>query len=181
MILFFGPQGSGKGTQAELLSKKYNWPCLSVGDLLRNSDDPEIHKCQQQGALVSNDKVNEVLVKAIDEHKIDDNFILDGYPRQIEQAEWLIGECQKHKISIDAVIVFDVEKSELLKRMALRGRHDDTPESIEKRLSIYYQESLKVLDYMEQNNVKVCHVDGLGAVEDIHDRVISVVKECKLA
>lgn len=181
MILFFGPQGSGKGTQAELLSKKYNWPCLSVGDLLRSSNDPEIHDCQQRGVLVSNDKVNEVLTSAIQEHKADDNFILDGYPRQVEQAQWLTEECKKLQIAIDAVIVFDVEKEELLKRMALRGRHDDTPESIEKRLSIYYQESMKVLDYMEQNNVKVCHVDGLGLVEDIHDRVLNVIKECKLA
>lgn len=180
MILFFGPQGSGKGTQAELLANKYNWPCLSVGDLLRNSKNPEIHEYQQKGMLVPDEKVNEVLIKAIEEHKLDDNFILDGYPRQIEQAQWLIEECHKLEISIDAVIVFDVEKNELLKRMALRGRSDDTPKSIETRLAIYYQESTKVLEYLEKNDVKVCHVDGLGAVQDIHDRVLDAVKLCKL-
>lgn len=181
MILFFGPQGSGKGTQAELLSDKYNWPCFSVGELLRRSKDSEIYEYQQKGMLVPDEKVNQVLVSAIEDHKLDKNFILDGYPRQLEQAEWLVKECQQLQISIDAVIVFDVVKNELLKRMALRGRSDDTPESIETRLSIYYQESTKVLEYLEKNGVKICHVDGLGSVQDVHERVLEAIKSCRLA
>jgi adenylate kinase len=180
MILFFGPQGSGKGAQADLLSKSQNWPNLSIGELLRNANDPEIHSYQQQGLLVPAEKVNEILGKTLDEEVSLENFILDGYPREVVQAQWLIDNCAKRNISIDAMIVLDVEKTELLKRLSLRGRHDDTPESIEKRLSIYYQESEKVMDFLKQKGVKAFHIDGIGTMEEVHDRVMEALASCKL-
>lgn len=180
MILFFGPQGSGKGTQADLLYKKLNWPYFSVGEILRNSNDPEIHTYQQQGLLVPSEKVNELLKKTLVTHIVDNNFILDGYPRELSQAKWLIETCKDQGISIDLLIMLDVDKDESLKRLELRGRHDDTPESIETRLAIYYRDSEKILNYIKDQGIVVAHVNGAGTVEEVHERIIKELKACRL-
>ena len=105
---------------------------------------------------------------------------MDGYPRQIDQAHWLVDECASLNIPIQLAINFDVNMEELLKRMELRGRDDDTPESINERLATYHKEIDPILSFLAETGAKAVHVDGVGTIEQIHDRVLSELSKCKL-
>lgn len=180
MILFFGPAGSGKSAQAQMLVDNKNWAWLSMGQLLRDTSDTEVHEFQKSGVLVPFEKTNQVLGEALDKLSSTDKIILDGYPRQMDQAVWLIENCKSRELPIELAINFDVNMEELLKRMELRGRDDDTPESINKRLEIYHKEIDPILNLLSQSGVKVVHVDGVGTYEEIHERVMKELVECKL-
>jgi adenylate kinase len=181
MILFFGPAGSGKSAQAQLLVDNEGWAWLSMGQLLRDTTDPEVHEFQRKGVLVPIEKVNQVLDEALDKSASVSKLILDGYPRRMDQVQWLSENCKSRGLPINLAINFDVDMEELLKRMELRGRDDDTPESINERLAIYHKEIDPILTFLSQNGTKVVHVDGVGTFEQIHDRVMKELVECKLA
>lgn len=180
MILFFGPAGSGKSTQAQMLVDNFGWKWLSMGQLLRDTEDAEVHKIQKIGALVPIEKVNQVLDEALLKISPDEKIVLDGYPRQLDQAVWFIDKCKLHGIKIGLAVNFDVHMEELLERMELRGRIDDTPESIAMRIKIYHTEIDPILNLLSKNNIKVVSVDGIGTPEEIHSRVVKELKECKL-
>lgn len=171
MIIFFGPAGAGKSVQGQILSARHGWRWLSAGQLLRDSHDPELLKEMSSGDLVSEDRVNEVMKNALVNAKDIDNVILDGYPRQLTQAQWLIDTEPHHERSIKMVVVLEVPKGEILRRLKVRGRADDTPEVIEKRLQIYRQEIYPILDYLNDLGIYITHLDGTGTVGQVHDRI----------
>jgi len=181
MILFFGPAGSGKSAQAQMLVDGNDWKWLSSGQLLRDTPDEEVHEYQRKGVLVPIEKVNEVLAAALELHKNDKKLLLDGYPRSVDQAHWLMDKCKSIGIPMELAINFNVNVEELMKRMELRGRNDDTPESINERFAIYHRESDPIFNLFMENGIKVVQVDGVGSYEEIHDRVLKVLSECKLA
>lgn len=180
MILFFGPAGSGKSAQAQLMVDNEGYCWLSMGQLLRDTPDEEVHEYQRKGILVPFEKTNEVLSAALDEHKNDEKLLLDGYPRSLVQAEWFLEKCRSIGLSIQLAINIDVNTEELLKRMELRGRNDDTPESIKERLGIYERESSQYFELFKKNGIKVVHVDGVGPLEEIHDRVMKELMACNI-
>jgi adenylate kinase len=171
MIIFFGPAGAGKSVQGQILSARYGWRWLSAGQLLRDSKDTELITEMQTGNLVSEEKVNEIMKQALVGAKDIDKVILDGYPRQLSQANWLIETEPEHERSINLVVVLEVPKSEILRRLHVRGRADDTPEVIEKRLQIYRQEVYPILDFLNDKHIPIVHLDGTGTVGQVHDRI----------
>jgi adenylate kinase len=180
MILFFGAAGSGKSDQAKKMVDNEGWFWISTGQLLRDTTDPEVHELQQKGALVPIEKVNQVLAEALDKKAPAEKLVLDGYPRQIDQANWLVENCASRNIKIKMAFNFNVDMKELLKRMDLRGRSDDTPESINERLAIYHKEIDPILEFLSDKGVKVVHVDGNGTREDVHNRVMAEFENFKL-
>ena len=179
MILFFGPAGAGKSVQGQMLAEKEGWPWISTGKLFRESQDPEIQRIIAQGILISSEITQNLLAETLKETR-KQQIILDGFPRKIEQAEWLCNHQKDYDYTIDLVIVVDVTKEEILKRLALRGRVDDDPSIIESRLNIYHQEVDPILDYLTKQGVPVVHVDGIGQVDDIHELVVKEVATAKL-
>lgn len=171
MVLFFGPAGAGKSVQGQILAARHGWRWLSSGQLLRDNKDPEIHEMMRQGKLAVPDKVNEIIADAIYRAESIDTLILDGFPRLLEQAQWLVESQAKHSRSIQLVVVLDVPKEEVVKRLAIRGRADDTESVIAERLAIYESEIQPILDYLASQDIKVAHVDGVGTVGEVHDRV----------
>ena len=181
MVIIFGPAGSGKSVQGQILAARQSWRWLSMGQLLRDTPDEEVHEFQRQGVLVPIAKVNQVLGDALTEAASVEKLLLDGYPRRMDQAQWLLDKCAALKIPITLAINFDVDLEELLKRMQLRGRDDDTPEAINERLAIYNSESSPIFELYAKNGTKIVHVNGVGSIEEIHDRVMKELVECKLA
>ncbi len=177
MILFFGSAGSGKSTQAQMMVDDGGWSWVSTGQLLRDTTDKEVHEFQKKGVLVPIEKVNQVLAETLDKEAPAKNLILDGYPRQLDQALWLLENCKSRGINIDLAINFDVDMEELLNRMNSRGRVDDTPEAINSRLAIYHEEIDPILDVLSSSGVKVVHINGIGAREDIHIRTSEVISK----
>ncbi len=181
MIVFFGPAGAGKSVQGQMLAARQGWRWLSAGQLLRDTHDLELIKEMQTGKLVSSEKVNELMGDALERAKSINHVILDGFPRELSQAKWLIETQPKHGRSIQLVIVLEVPKSELLKRIEVRGRLDDTPEAVDERLKIYRTEMYPILSYFTEQGVNIVHIDGTGTVGQVHDRIMEELVACKLA
>lgn len=178
MIIFFGPAGAGKSVQGQILSARYGWRWLSAGQLLRDTHDAELLKAMSTGELVHNDIANKVMLNALKRSKDIDHVILDGFPRELSQAKWLLANEPEHERSIAAIVVLEVPKSELVRRLTLRGRADDTPESIERRLQIFRTEIYPILAYFNERHVHIVHIDGTGTVGQVHDRIVEELKSC---
>lgn len=180
MIVFFGPAGAGKSVQGQILAARHNWRWLSSGQLLRDSRDSEIVEQMRTGALVGGDLINNVMADALERAKDIDRVILDGYPRKLEQARWLIETQPRHERSIGLAVVLEVPRTELEKRLKVRGRIDDTSEVIEERLNIYRQEIYPILTFLTEEKVKIAHIDGTGTVGEVHDRIEAELSALKL-
>lgn len=181
MIIFFGPAGAGKSVQGQMLAARQGWRWLSAGQLLRDTHDIELIKEMQTGQLVSPERVNALIGGALSRAKTIDRVILDGFPRQLAQAQWLVESQPHHERDIKLVIVLEVPRSELLKRLEVRGRADDTPEIIDERLKIYRTEMYPVLSYLTEKGVNITHIDGNGTVGQVHDKITAELEAHKLA
>lgn len=171
MIIFFGPAGAGKSVQGQILSARHGWRWLSVGQLLRDTHDPELIHQMQTGELVDETRVNDILKNAFLNAKDIERVILDGFPRQLTQAKWLVDSQPEHERSVSMIVVLEVPKPEILKRLKVRGRVDDIPEVIEERLHLYRKEIYPILDYFTDKKVYITHIDGTGTVGQVHDRI----------
>lgn len=180
MIVFFGPAGAGKSVQGNLLAARNDWRWLGAGQLLRDSKDPELLARMSTGKLVEPEIVNRVMGDALSRAGNVKKVILDGFPRQLAQAKWLIENQKNHNRKVDLVIVLEVPRSELMRRLEIRGRLDDTPEVIDERLRIYRQEMYPVLNYFNENGVQIAHIDGTGSVGQVHDRIMEEIEACDL-
>ncbi len=174
MIVFFGPVGAGKSVQGQMLGTRFNWQWISTGNIFRASQDPDVQATIAAGQLISSEQTYHVLGEAL-EHVRHMQIILDGFPRKKEQAEWLLQNQATYDFNVDLVIVIDVAKEEILKRLASRGRVDDDASVIEDRLAIYHSEVDPILTYLTDNNVAVVHVDGVGDVDAIHEAIVNQI------
>lgn len=163
--------------QGQILAARHGWRWLSSGQLLRDSRDPAILEEMRSGGLVGVDTVNSILLDAIKRAESIDKVIIDGFPRQLEQAQWLVDSQKDHARSIQIAVVLEVPQAEVERRLQLRGRVDDTKEAIKERLAIYRQEIYPILTYFSDEQIPVIHVDGVGTVGQVHDRVESALVE----
>lgn len=173
MIILFGLAGSGKGTQGKILSEIFGWRWLSVGEAIRQTG--EYKEIIDNGELIPDTEVIKLMDRQIKKAE-DEGFdvILDGYPRDVEQAKY-ITETMADKL--DGAIILEVPKDELLERLALRGRDDDKERaSIERRFEIYEQNIYSILPLLEAKNIPIERVDGVGTVEEVTARLKNVVK-----
>ena len=181
MIIFFGPAGAGKSVQGQMLAARNGWRWFSAGQLLRDTHDMELITAMQTGQLVESDRVNRLMGEAIKRSKNIDQLVLDGFPRELSQAKWLVENQPHHERDISMVVVLEVPRSELMKRLEVRGRADDNPEAIDERLKIYRTEIYPILTYLTDKNVRITHIDGTGTVGQVHDRIVEELEACKLA
>ena len=176
VVVFLGPPGSGKGTQAVLLAEKQGLRHLSTGDLLREAMKSgsllgkKAARYVNEGELVPDDLVSGLVGERIVENAGD--FLLDGYPRNRSQAEDLDGIVTDADQEITVSILLDVPDDELIHRLAERGRTDDTPTTVRQRLNVYQAETMPLINFYEAKGILV-HVDGVGSIEDVHARVMS--------
>jgi adenylate kinase len=180
-LILFGPPGSGKGTQSAKIVEKYGLVHLSTGDLLRKElklKTPLGLEAQQfidKGQLVPDEVVMGMISSALDENAEAKGFLFDGFPRTEAQAEGLDKLLALKKSAISLVLFLEVDEEELIKRLINRGktsgRTDDSDESIQrKRQEVYKRETLPVAAHYEKLK-KVVHVNGMGSVEEIFERL----------
>lgn len=176
MILFFGPPGAGKSVQGQLLAARHGWRWLSTGQLLRDTRDTGLLSDMHSGRLVETERVNTIISSALKRSKDIDHVILDGFPRKLEQAQWLVDTQPEHERSISLIIILEVPKDELVRRLKLRGRADDEEQVIAERLQIYREEIYPILTYLTEQRVHIAHIDGNGLVGQVHDRIEAEVE-----
>ncbi len=167
--------------QGQILAARMGWRWLSAGQMLRDTHDPTVMQAMHEGKLLPHETITRIVGEAIKRAGDIDQLILDGFPRQLEQAQWLITSQQEHGRAIGIVVVLEVPREELLKRLAIRGRADDTPEAIDVRLTAYRQEMYPILGYLTEQNIPVVHIDGVGTVGEIHDRIFAELQSRGLA
>lgn len=160
-----------------MLAVRQGWKWLSTGEMLRESKDPEVIKVLKSGELVSDELTYEVFDAAIRDAKAKnyEKTIVDGFPRTKEQAEWLAEYMEKNGETIDLVVVLEVPESEIMKRLEKRGRMEDTPETIARRMNIYRQKMYPVLGSFAEEGIKIIHLDGTGTAGEVHDRIYAEV------
>lgn len=179
MILLFGPTGAGKSLQGQMLAVRRGWKWLSTGEMLRQSNDPEVITTLKSGELVGDDLIYQVFEDAVQDarNKKYPNIIVDGFPRTKEQAAWLAEYMQKMGEKIDEVIVMEVSEDEIMRRLEKRARMEDTPETIARRMTIYRQKMYPVLGIFAEDGVRIAHLNGEGTAGTVHDRISSEVEQ----
>jgi adenylate kinase len=183
-IVFFGPNGSGKGTQAGLLKTELGIPHISTGDLLRaavKAGTPLGLKAKvvmEAGQLVSDEIVLGMLEERLSQMDAQAGFILDGYPRNLAQCSALEGLLDRLQQPLDVAIQLDVPDSAILARCELRfaaeHRPDDDPAIVRKRLDIYREQTAPVAQHFADIG-KLKHVDGVGGLQDVFQRILAAL------
>jgi adenylate kinase len=169
-ILLLGPQGSGKGTQAKLISAHYGIPHVATGDMLREAiaEGTELGRrvepILERGDLVPDDLMISLIRERLSRGDTADGFVLDGFPRTMNQAEAL--DAMLREIGRELTVVFELMLSDdecvarLLRRAQLEGRTDDTPETVRRRLEIYHKETEPLVEhYRATGNLVVIHAE----------------------
>lgn len=180
-IVFIGPPGAGKGTQAERMIDRYTLAHLSTGDMLRAARDARTEvglkadKYMSAGQLVPDDVIVAIIAERLQAPDCGSGYLLDGFPRTIAQAEALDRMLVEKGTPLDTVLELRVPEEELFRRLAGRGRADDTPDVIRQRLVAYRRQTEPLLDYYGKRGLlKV--VDGLGTVDQIFARIKEVLE-----
>lgn len=179
-VIFLGPPGCGKGTQAKLLGPKLEVPAVSTGDMLREAvrEGTELGRrakaIMEAGELVPDDVVIGLIRERIAAPDAGRGFLLDGFPRTVEQASALDRLLAGNGISLDAVVNLLVPETtlveRLLRRAASEGRSDDRPETVAERLRVYRQKTAPLVDYYRGQGI-LFDVDGSGDIGEIAGRI----------
>jgi len=174
-LVLLGPPGAGKGTQAIQLAEKLGVPQISTGDLFRHNISTgtelglEAKKYLDAGDLVPATLTNALVDDRLNAADVAEGFILDGFPRSVEQAQALAEMLKKRGLKLDAVVEFRVPEDELVARLQGRGRADDTEEVIRNRMKVYRDETAPLLDFYA---TELKTVDAVGAVDEVFARAL---------
>jgi adenylate kinase len=180
-VVLVGPPGAGKGTQAATLSDKLGVPHISTGDLFRQHINAgtelgrQVKGILDSGRLVPDELTVGLLRDRLDEPDTEDGFLLDGFPRNVKQADLLSRILAERDEKLDAVIQLQVDEETLVQRLLARGRGaDDTEEVIRHRQQVYRSETEPLLDYYRDLLVTV---DGVGEVDEVTTRILAALRD----
>lgn len=181
-IVFIGPPGAGKGTQAVRLAEKLKVLHLSTGELLREACrlqtkiGAQACRTMDAGELVPDDLVHQMVADRIAEKDCQQGYVLDGFPRTVRQAEMFDKLLKTRGTELDVVLKIHVEEPELLKRLAARGRQDDDTAVIKKRLEQYENLTRPLLTYY-QDRGKLCTVEGDASPDQVHEEILRAIQD----
>lgn len=202
-IILFGPQGSGKGTQARLLCEKFGFNYFESGAFLRKIAEkyPEVKKIMDEGKLVPDIEMTSYLTAYLDSENLYDDILFDGFPRTAEQYHFLKVWLHQKQVKINLGIVLEISEGETLKRLSSRRqdpetgriynlvtdlppadvdiksllqRDDDKPEAIKKRLELYHERTELLINELEKDS-KVVRVNGERSIEEIHKDLVETI------
>ena len=183
-LVLLGAPGSGKGTQATRLREHLQVPHISTGDLLRAAVKAgtelgrKAKAVMESGGLVSDDIVLGMLEERLTAGDTGNGFVLDGYPRNLAQANALDALLGRLGQPVDIAVQLDVDTELLITRLAGRaqaeGRADDSPEAVRHRLQVYNEATAPVVDYYRNSGRLAC-VDGVGGMDDVFQRIIATL------
>lgn len=183
-LLIVGPPGAGKGTQATKIAERYGIPAISTGDIFRANIKggtelgQKVQAIINAGELVPDALTNEIVADRLQQADAAAGFLLDGYPRNVDQVHALDGMLVGD--SLDAVVLLEADTDEvvarLLKRAEIEGRADDTEDVIRHRQEVYAEQTAPLIELFTERGILVS-VDGLGAVDEVTERIFAALDE----
>ena len=189
-IIFFGPPGSGKGTQAKLLAKELNILHLSTGDILReklNDGDTLSIKLKQimsSGNLVSDEILNQIITDKLMSEECSNGFILDGYPRTISQSNFLLSFFKSNNLNLDIIFNFKIDfklvEERIINRSKQEQRSDDNLDVIKTRIEKYIEETYPVSEFFSEKYSQISFtIDASQEVHKIQKELMNIIKKAK--
>jgi adenylate kinase len=184
-LLIIGPPGAGKGTQAALLAESFGIPAISTGDIFRYNVKNETElglkakAFMDRGEYVPDSLTNDLVRDRLAKADAEAGFLLDGYPRTVDQVQELDAILSESGRRLDVVVQLTADNDELVRRLAnraeLEGRADDTPDVIRRRLEVYDEQTAVLIDIYAARGL-VARIDGLGEIADVTGRIIEALE-----
>lgn len=178
-LLFLGPPGAGKGTQAERVAARLEIPHISTGEMFREHVSSgtdlgrQVEALMEAGEYVPDEITGQMLAERLRDSDCVRGFILDGFPRTLPQAELLDRLLGGHPL--DRVVSVESDSQLLQERMMARGRADDTPETIRRRFEVYQEQTAPLLEFYGRRGI-VRTVDGSGLIPEISERIVEALR-----
>lgn len=176
-----GVAGAGKSMQGRILADEHGYAWISTGEILRVLITGKRRQEMIQGKLLSDDEIIGVIDKVFELIDTKQEFVLDGFPRTIPQAEWLIEQVKKGRFELNSVIDLIASQDVVVERLLKRGRLDDTRETILRRIENYHQVTAPILEYFRGQDVPIHEIDGDRNARVIHDEILSIIDDGKHA
>jgi adenylate kinase len=180
-LVLIGPPGSGKGTQAKLLTERLDLAYIGTGDILRSAiqQGTDTGKAAEPflkaGKLVPDDLVNQVVAELFRRPDRPRRYVLDGYPRTVNQARWFDGFLRELGEALNAAVNLEISDEEVVHRLSGRQREDDKEETVRHRLAVFHSAADDLIDYYRHQG-KLREVSALGPPETIYNNIIKVLQ-----
>jgi adenylate kinase len=169
VILLMGMPGSGKGTQGKILADRHGYHLVSMGELVRLYVTGERRQQMLAGTLLDDTEIIAIIDKVLKSIVDDENCILDGFPRTIPQAEWLLAQVKAGRFTLNRVFHLVASREAVVNRLSHRGRMDDDQNVITERLKEYDRLTQPLIDWFGANGVEVLDVNAEHQVEEVND------------
>src|SRR5688572_11523507 len=175
MIILMGVAGSGKSMQGKILADEHGYAWISTGELLRVLVTGKRRHEMLQGKLLSDNEMIRLMDRVLELIDTKQEFVLDGFPRTVFQADWLIEQVKNGRFDLTAVIHLMASEDVVLSRLLKRGRQDDTQDAITRRFEEYNQVTLPIIEHMKKDGAKVCDINASDDPREVQNSILRCV------
>jgi adenylate kinase len=177
VILLMGIAGSGKGTQGKMLADQHGLHLISMGDVLRMYATGELREKMLAGELLDDQEIISIIDKVFTSLSNADDIIMDGFPRTISQAEWLIDQVKAGRFNLNIALHLVATRDAVKERLLKRARIDDNEAAIEARFDEYEKSTQPLINWLGENGVKVVNINAEQSVENVNQELAKVLKD----
>lgn len=177
MILLMGIAGSGKGTQGKMLADQHGLHLISMGDVLRMYVTGKLRERMLAGELLADADIIKLVDRVLRSIPDDEQVLLDGFPRTIPQAEWLLEQAKAGRFKLDTAFHLVASRQAVKERLLGRGRIDDVEDAIEARFNEYERSTTPLLKWLQEHGIKVLDIDAERPPEVVNGDLVRHLKE----
>jgi adenylate kinase len=175
MIILMGVAGAGKSMQGRLFADEHGYAWISTGELFRVLVTGQRRAQMLAGKLLSDNEVIELVDKTLNLIDVNQEFLLDGFPRTVKQADWLLEQVHSGRLELTAIFNLVASPEVVTERLLARGRQDDTAQAIKKRFKEHETMTLPILEHFRQENVRVFEIDADQDPISVHDAMMTII------
>lgn len=175
MIILMGVAGSGKSMQGKILADEHGYAWISTGEILRVLVTGKRRREMLEGKLLSDEEMIHLMDKVLELIDTKQEFVLDGFPRTVAQADWLLKQVEEGRFDLSAVIHLTASEDVVRSRLLTRARLDDTEDAITERFREYSVVTLPIIAHLKKVGARVCDIDAAQDVRHVHDAILKCV------
>ncbi|HKU18320.1 MAG TPA: nucleoside monophosphate kinase [Candidatus Saccharimonadales bacterium] len=175
MIILMGVAGAGKSMQGKILADEHGYAWISTGEILRVLVTGKRRQEMLQGKLLSDEEMINLMDKVLELIDTKQEFVLDGFPRTVPQADWLLEQVHKGRFKLSAVVHLAASEEVVRARLLERARPDDTEEAISQRFSEYRAVTLPIIEHLKKEGARVCDINAAEEPRAVHDAILRCI------